>query len=142
MLQRISYGLSCLGIIHQSACMYVGVYVHRASKAGSASPDMPGGLPSESGAKPKAEEFDAAPRGFVQKLAKSIRDFGLGKRAFFEGGVGMFVFAGIGTCAVSRFSLQAVHNGRIREGVCTTHIIHGKQKCHRINVESRRGFIQ
>lgn len=42
------------------------------------------------------EENDAVPRGFVQKLTKSIRDFGLGKKALLEGGVGMFVFAGIG----------------------------------------------
>lgn len=42
------------------------------------------------------EENDAVPRGFVQKVTKSIRDFGLGKKALVEGGVGMFVFAGIG----------------------------------------------
>mmetsp|Transcript_15027 Transcript_15027/g.45378 ORF Transcript_15027/g.45378 Transcript_15027/m.45378 type:complete len:407 (-) Transcript_15027:771-1991(-) len=33
---------------------------------------------------------------FVQKLTKSIRDFGLGKKALFEGGVGAFAFGGIG----------------------------------------------
>lgn len=34
--------------------------------------------------------------GFVQKLQKSIRDFGFGKRSLVEGGVGIFVFTGIG----------------------------------------------
>lgn len=39
--------------------------------------------------------------GFVQKLQKSIRDFGFGKRSYVEGGVGIFVFTGIGalSCA-------------------------------------------
>lgn len=35
-------------------------------------------------------------RGFLQKVQKSIRDFGFGKRSFVEGGVGLFVFTGIG----------------------------------------------
>lgn len=34
--------------------------------------------------------------GFLQKVQKSIRDFGFGKRSFVEGGVGLFVFTGIG----------------------------------------------
>lgn len=37
---------------------------------------------------------------FVQKLTKSIRDFGLGKKALFEGGVGAFAFGGIGARAL------------------------------------------
>ena len=45
---------------------------------------------------PPAPDNDAVPRGFVQKVTKSIRDFGLGRKALLEGGVGMFVFAGIG----------------------------------------------
>ena len=35
-------------------------------------------------------------QGFVGKLTKSIRDFGFGKRSLVEGGVGLFVFSGIG----------------------------------------------
>jgi hypothetical protein len=47
-------------------------------------------------------------RGFLQKVQKSIRDFGFGKRSFVEGGVGLFVFTGIGEsntelCTLSGF---------------------------------------
>lgn len=37
----------------------------------------------------------------MQKLTKSIRDFGFGKRSWFEGGVGLFVFSGIGELNVA-----------------------------------------
>ncbi len=51
------------------------------------------------GQEPEPEQDQAQAPGFVQKLTKSIRDFGLGKKALLEGGVGMFVFAGIGAGA-------------------------------------------
>ncbi len=35
-------------------------------------------------------------RGFIGKLQKSIKDFGFGQRSLVEGGVGLFVFTGIG----------------------------------------------
>ena len=41
---------------------------------------------------------DQQHQGFLQKVQKSIRDFGFGKRSFVEGGVGLFVFTGIGMC--------------------------------------------
>ena len=34
---------------------------------------------------------------FSSRVVKPLQDFGFGKMAFMEGGVGMFVFAGIGT---------------------------------------------
>jgi len=33
---------------------------------------------------------------FWQKLLKPIRDFGFGQKAFIQGGVGLFIYAGIG----------------------------------------------
>lgn len=33
---------------------------------------------------------------FVSRVIKPLQDFGFGKMAFMEGGVGLFVFAGIG----------------------------------------------
>lgn len=35
-------------------------------------------------------------RGFWSKLLKPLRDFGFGSKTFWEGGVGLFIFAGIG----------------------------------------------
>ena len=34
---------------------------------------------------------------FISRVIKPLQDFGFGKMAFMEGGVGLFVFAGIGT---------------------------------------------
>ncbi len=39
-------------------------------------------------------------RGFVQQLTKSLRDFGFGKTSLVQGGVGLFVFSGIGEHAI------------------------------------------
>lgn len=40
-------------------------------------------------------------KGFFAKLLKPLRDFGFGSKTFWEGGVGLFIFAGIGENASS-----------------------------------------
>ena len=42
------------------------------------------------------EEIEARKEGFLARLLKPLKDFGFGTRSFWEGGVGLFVFAGIG----------------------------------------------
>lgn len=82
-----------------------GTLVIRFSTAGGAAPE---------GGEPK--------RGFVQKLTKSIRDFGFGKRSLVEGGVGLFVFSGIGAFFNQDFHasrVQSLHSSTAWIQVCT-----------------------
>lgn len=51
------------------------------------------------GAEDKSEE-----NGFFKKLLKPLRDFGFGTRSFWEGGVGLFIFAGVGTSSCSHLA--------------------------------------
>ena len=65
----------------------------------AASP-APAGVPlgPGPGAEPKKENF-------VTRVLKPLRDFGFGRVSFWEGGVGLFVFAGIGARAETCLSL-------------------------------------
>ena len=36
--------------------------------------------------------------GLVSRLLRPLKDFGFGKKSFWEGGVGMFIFVGVGAC--------------------------------------------
>ena len=42
------------------------------------------------------EKDEQAPAGFVDKITKILRDFGLGRRSIWEGGVGTFILGGTG----------------------------------------------
>ena len=33
---------------------------------------------------------------FIRKLLKPLRDFGFGQKAFIQGGVGLFIYGGVG----------------------------------------------
>lgn len=57
-------------------------------------PFSAGNTPSSSSASQLPEEKKPT---FISRVVKPLQDFGFGKMAFMEGGVGMFVFAGIGT---------------------------------------------
>lgn len=48
-------------------------------------------------AKPQSQRDGAEKSNFFTKLISPLRDFGLGKSSLWEGGVGLFIFAGIGT---------------------------------------------
>ena len=65
-------------------------------------------------------------RGFVQNLTKSIRDFGFGKRSLVEGGVGLFVFTGIGKhCGPRQAHLRVRRCGK--PGACAkSRIVRGR----------------
>ena len=39
---------------------------------------------------------EPTPPNFLHKLLKPLRDFGFGQKAFVQGGVGLFVYGGIG----------------------------------------------
>ena len=43
---------------------------------------------------------------FVTRVLKPLRDFGFGRVSFWEGGVGLFVFAGIGAALLYAMSLE------------------------------------
>ena len=47
-------------------------------------------------AKPQSEREGPQKTNFFTKLFRPLRDFGLGKTSLWEGGVGLFIFAGIG----------------------------------------------
>ena len=47
-------------------------------------------------AKPQSQREGPEKRNFFTKLISPLRDFGLGKSSLWEGGVGLFIFAGIG----------------------------------------------
>lgn len=47
-------------------------------------------------AKPQSEREGPEKTNFITKLFRPLRDFGLGKNSLWEGGVGLFVFTGIG----------------------------------------------
>ena len=59
-----------------------------------------GGAGSAGGASGK--EPEERPPGFVANLLKPLRDFGIGRSSMVQGGVGLFVFAGIGAPLVRR----------------------------------------
>ena len=45
---------------------------------------------------------EPTPPNFLQKLLKPLRDFGFGQKAFVQGGVGLFVYGGIGALSIPR----------------------------------------
>ena len=47
-------------------------------------------------AKPQSQREGPEKSNFFTKLISPLRDFGLGKSSLWEGGVGLFIFAGIG----------------------------------------------
>ena len=72
-------------------------------------------------AKPQSQREGPEKTNFFTKLIRPLRDFGLGKSSLWEGGVGLFIFAGIGmrrpstaacclTCEINtKMLLQALH---------------------------------
>ena len=54
-------------------------------------------------AKPQRQQDGPEKSNFFTKLIRPLRDFGLGKSSLWEGGVGLFVFAGIGEPAAALF---------------------------------------
>lgn len=72
----------------------------------ASAPDRPQGsdpeqLPFSGGNSPSSSPTGQFPTeekkpNFISRVVKPLQDFGFGKMAFMEGGVGLFVFAGIG----------------------------------------------
>ena len=58
-------------------------------------------------AKPQSEREGPEKTNFFTKLFRPLRDFGLGKTSLWEGGVGLFIFAGIGQ-SVTYFFCESV----------------------------------
>ena len=58
--------------------------------------------------------------GLISRLLRPLKDFGFGRKSFWEGGVGAFVFAGIGKgfCPSSGV-LQALHSLVYQSLLCT-----------------------
>lgn len=46
------------------------------------------------------DEGDSNTPSFFDGLVRPLRDFGFGRASFWEGGVGLFVLAGVGKCGV------------------------------------------
>ena len=67
-----------------------------ASSAGGPQEAAPEQLPFSASGTPSSKMQEEKKPNFVSRVIKPLQDFGFGKMAFMEGGVGMFVFAGIG----------------------------------------------
>ena len=100
----------------------------QASSPGAMPPPSAGGVPGRSSSAPlggssqvpaevaamsNEHEGDGERReSFVTRIMKPLQDFGFGRSSFWEGGVGLFVFSGIGecvgacSCACSRHSMH------------------------------------
>ena len=61
-----------------------------ASTSGAGDTQQPGSIGASSGASEERRE------NFISRVMKPLQDFGFGKMSFMEGGVGLFVFAGVG----------------------------------------------
>lgn len=61
-----------------------------ASTSAAGEPQQPGSIGASSGASEERRE------NFISRVMKPLQDFGFGKMSFMEGGVGLFVFAGVG----------------------------------------------
>lgn len=48
----------------------------------------------------EANEDEQQQEGFFSKVGKMLRDFGMGRRSIWEGGVGAFILGGAGKLAV------------------------------------------
>lgn len=91
----------------------VAVQRQRGSFVLAAASPAPAGVPLGPGpvAEPKKENF-------VTRVLKPLRDFGFGRVSFWEGGVGLFVFAGIGARAETclpvslALALMCLHHAR------------------------------
>lgn len=57
-------------------------------------------------AKPQSQREGPEKTNFFTKLIRPLRDFGLGKSSLWEGGVGLFIFAGIGKPDVLTYQLD------------------------------------
>ena len=72
-----------------------------ASSPGGPQSSSPEQLPFSAGNSPSSSSASQLPEEkkptFISRVVKPLQDFGFGKMAFMEGGVGLFVFAGIGT---------------------------------------------
>lgn len=60
-------------------------------------------------AKPQSQREGPEKSNFFTKLIRPLRDFGLGKSSLWEGGVGLFIFAGIGMCSNAVPWLLSLH---------------------------------
>lgn len=75
--------------------------------SGAVGSSSPGNSDSSSSEIPKER--------LVSRLLRPLKDFGFGRKSFWEGGVGMFVFAGVGEAALERVSLSLL----ITAGSCS-----------------------
>lgn len=81
-----------------------------ASSPGGPQSSSPEQLPFSAGNSPSSSSSSASQLpeekkpNFISRVVKPLQDFGFGKMAFMEGGVGMFVFAGIGTATPYKYS--------------------------------------
>ncbi|CAK0785439.1 hypothetical protein CVIRNUC_008648 [Coccomyxa viridis] len=79
----------------------VRLVLNAASSAGDPQGAKPEQLPSSaSGTASSQMQPEEKKPTFVSRVIKPLQDFGFGKMAFMEGGVGLFVFAGIGLAIV------------------------------------------
>ena len=99
----------------QGRCMTAhrleGVRIHASSGSGPSLTPTPGSSSSSSSSSPNSSSGSDSPPlvapsndeqrrdNFLTRVMKPLQDFGFGRASFWEGGVGMFVFAGIGTSA-------------------------------------------
>ncbi|CAL8471566.1 g11108 [Coccomyxa elongata] len=65
-----------------------------ASTSAAGEPQQPGSIGASSGVSEERRE------NFISRVMKPLQDFGFGKMSFMEGGVGLFVFAGVGLAIV------------------------------------------
>ena len=75
----------------------VRLVLNAASSAGGPQGANPEQLPFSASGTPSSQmQPEEKKPNFVSRVIKPLQDFGFGKMAFMEGGVGLFVFAGIG----------------------------------------------
>lgn len=72
-----------------------------ASTSGAGEPQQPGSLAGS--AAPSVERRE----NFLTRVMKPLQDFGFGKMSFMEGGVGLFVFAGVGALQPGHFKFAS-----------------------------------
>ena len=86
-----------------------------ASTSGAGEPQQPGSL-AGSAAPPSVERRE----NFLTRVMKPLQDFGFGKMSFMEGGVGLFVFAGVGALQPGHFKCASSPKKRHSLG-CEAH---------------------
>ena len=93
----------------------VRLVLNAASSAGDPQGAKPEQLPFSASGTPSSQmQPEEKKPNFVSRVIKPLQDFGFGKMAFMEGGVGLFVFAGIGE------TLRPVHTDHAIAIQCLT----------------------